>query len=124
MRKYKHSSGPWYTGHLCRDDHSCNCPYIFNEEYMGGIAEVYVNNGKKIGDGGNDAPPLEEAKANQRLISAAPKMYAFLVELEKMGIKDGLFDRTDLDQDTMFLDIMETLDFIDGDKNDSSTESN
>lgn len=85
---------------------------------MGGIAEVFVDNGKWVGKGGNDAPPLEEAKANQRLISVLPKMYVFLVELEKMGIKNELFDRTIFEQDTMFLDIMETLDFIDGEKND------
>ena len=104
MREYKHSSGPWYTGHLCRDDHSCNCPYILNDGYMGGIAEVYVDNEKRIVDGGNDAPPLEEAKANQRLISAATKMYSLLEKVENIDL---------FGYDDIYLDIKETLDFID-----------
>lgn len=56
----------WRPGHLCRDDHSCDCRYIFaDNDTMGAIASVHVDDGK------NDCPPLEEAKANQAFIAAA-----------------------------------------------------
>ncbi|UOR07187.1 hypothetical protein MUN82_08830 [Hymenobacter aerilatus] len=62
---------PWWSGHLHNGEHPCNCPYILDEGYMGGIAEVYVDNGKCVGEGGNDAPPLAEAQANQLFIAHA-----------------------------------------------------
>jgi len=37
---------------------------------MGAIATVHVDNGLPIGEGGNDAPPAEEAAANMRYIAA------------------------------------------------------
>lgn len=79
------SAPPWAAGHLSDDTHSCNCPYILNDQWMSGIATVSVDNGKRIVDGGNDAPPLEEAKANQRLISVAPKLYELLWEVNYVG---------------------------------------
>ena len=66
----KHTKEPWQVPHLARDDTSCNCAHIFAADYLGGIAEVYVDNGKPVSDGGNDCPPLEEAKANARRIVA------------------------------------------------------
>jgi hypothetical protein len=39
-------------------------------------------NGKKISEGGNDCPPLEEAKANACLICAAPDLYEALKAVE------------------------------------------
>lgn len=45
---------------------------------MGSVAQITIDNGKRISDGGNDGPPLEEAKANGRLIAAAPDMLAAL----------------------------------------------
>ncbi|MPR62730.1 hypothetical protein D7027_13045 [Ochrobactrum intermedium] len=45
---------------------------------MGCIATVEVDNGRAVSDGGNDAPPLEEAVANMHLIAAAPDMYEAL----------------------------------------------
>jgi hypothetical protein len=98
----KATPGPWHTGHLCNDSHSCNCPYIFDEQsYMGGIAEVYVDNGiASIADGANDCPPLEEAKANQRFIAlAGTHMPALLAaadaakELADRGFADARFDK-------------------------------
>lgn len=71
----KHSSGPWYPGHLGDDSIGCECQYIVNEGYAGGIAEVYIDNGiKSIADGGNDCPSLEEAIANMHLIAASPDL--------------------------------------------------
>jgi hypothetical protein len=42
--------------------------------FCGSIAYVTVNNGKAVRDGGNDGPPLEQAKANSHLIAAAPAL--------------------------------------------------
>lgn len=69
-----HTPGPWNAGHLGRPDISCECRYILSEGYAGSIAEVSVGNGKPVGDGGNDAPPYDEAVANMRLIAAAPDL--------------------------------------------------
>lgn len=72
-----HTPGPWPVPHFATG-HGCECRYILAGEHMGGIAEVYIDNGKKVGDGGNDCPPTEEAKANARLIAAAPDLLAAL----------------------------------------------
>lgn len=60
-----------FAGHLANPEHSCNCRYIFDEGHMGGIAEVYVDNGLNIIDGGNDAPSKELAIAYLRLLVGA-----------------------------------------------------
>lgn len=73
--------GPWWTPHLSNDATTCNCAYVLNEGYCGAIATIHVDNG----EGGNDSPPLEEAKANGRLIAAAPDLYAALVETLKIA---------------------------------------
>lgn len=71
----KHSSGPWYPGHLGDETIKCDCRYIVNEGFMGGIAEVFVDNGiQSISEGGNDCPPIEEAIANMHLMAASPDM--------------------------------------------------
>ena len=74
-----HTPGPWHVGHFADDSHLCNCTGILSECYAGAVAEIKIGNGIPIGDGGNDCPPLEEAKANGRLIAAAPD-YADAVE--------------------------------------------
>lgn len=62
--------GPWYPGHLGTDS-TCQCRSIVDDGgYMGAIATVHVDNGLAVGDGGNDAPPTEEAAANMRYIAA------------------------------------------------------
>lgn len=57
------TGGRWFTGHLCDDSHSCNCPYIFSEHQngMGAIAT--------IGTTEEEVANIEEAKANQRSIA-------------------------------------------------------
>lgn len=76
--------GAWGAGHLSADDHSCNCPYIFDSGCMGGIATVHVDNGLSISEGGNDGPPLEYAKAIQRHIATFdPKTVLRLIALAK-----------------------------------------
>jgi hypothetical protein len=62
--------GPWYPGHLGTAS-TCQCRSIVDDgSYMGAIATVHVDNGIPIGEGGNDAPPAEEAAANMRYIAA------------------------------------------------------
>lgn len=78
------TQGSWGAGHLANDDMKCNCRYVFSEGHLGGIAEVYVDNGKNIIDGGNDCPTLEEAKANLALIVAMKNaLPGLLDEIEK-----------------------------------------
>lgn len=73
--KGKFTDGPWYPGHLGDETIKCECRSIVSETCMGGVAEVFVDNGLPISDGGNDAPPREEAIANMHLISTAPQMF-------------------------------------------------
>jgi hypothetical protein len=70
-REKKATPGPWSVPHLSSDEAECNCPYILCEGLMGSVADVSVDNGLKVGEGGNDSPPLEEAKANGVFIAHA-----------------------------------------------------
>lgn len=75
------TDAPWHPGHLCRDDHSCNCTSILADNgRMGGVAQVSVD------DGTNDCPPLSEAKANQRFIAtfSPPVVRELLDEIERL----------------------------------------
>jgi len=61
--------GEWYPGHLGTDS-TCQCRSIVDDgRYMGAIATVHVDNGLPVGEGGNDAPPADEAAANMRHIA-------------------------------------------------------
>lgn len=75
----------WHAGHLCRDDHPCDCAYIFDEAHAGGIATVHVSNDLPISEGGNDAPDLELAKLHQAFIAAAnpATILALIAEIER-----------------------------------------
>lgn len=84
MADTKFTKGPWIAGHLGSDS-KCQCQSILAEGYMGCIATVEVDNGRPVSDGGNDAPPLEEAVANMHLIAAAPELYEALERLIKAG---------------------------------------
>lgn len=81
----KYTPGPWFaTNHFANDATPCNCAYVLSEGYAGSICDISVGNGLAIGDGGNDAPPRDEAAANALLIAAAPDMLADLIEAERM----------------------------------------
>lgn len=80
MSEVKFTKGPWFAGHLGSDS-KCQCRGILSEGYMGCIATIEVDNGKAVSNGGNDAPPLDEAIANMRLITAAPELYEALENL-------------------------------------------
>jgi hypothetical protein len=77
----KHTPGPWSLPHFADDAVECNCVYVLSEGYFGSICDIGVDNGKCVSKGGNDDPPLEEAKANARLISAAPDLLVALKDL-------------------------------------------
>jgi len=79
----KATDGEWSIPHLSRVDITCNCPYILAEGYCGSIADISVDNGKKISEGGNDSPPLSEAKANGELIAFLVNNAGKIVELIK-----------------------------------------
>jgi hypothetical protein len=51
-----------------------------SESYAGGICTVQVDNGLRIGEGGNDAPPRDEAIANMHLIAAAPELLQLVAQ--------------------------------------------
>ncbi|KQQ46475.1 hypothetical protein ASF69_04395 [Rhizobium sp. Leaf311] len=61
--------GPWHAGHLGGGG-KCQCQSILSEGISGAICTIHVDNGKLIGEGGNDAPPLSEAIANMHYIAA------------------------------------------------------
>lgn len=71
--------GPWEPGCFVNPDSKCHCSYIFSEGYNGSVAKVSVDNECFIQHGGNDSPKLVEARANARLIAAAPDGYALAV---------------------------------------------
>lgn len=74
----EHSSLPWRPGHLLDDNHTCNCRYIFaNEDRMGAVGEVYIDDGK------NDCPSVEAAKENLRFIVCAVNCHEELLAAAK-----------------------------------------
>lgn len=81
--KAVHTPGPWMPGHFVDENSGCKCRCILSERYMGAIAEIRIDNGLPISEGGNDCPPLEEAKANGRLIAAAPDLFEIVTRMVK-----------------------------------------
>jgi hypothetical protein len=63
----QHTPGPWIVPHFARDEVKCNCGYVFSEfqHGMGSICDV---------NHGAEDEPVEIAKANARLIAAAPDL--------------------------------------------------
>lgn len=61
--------GEWFTGHLCNDNHGCDCPYIYSDcqNGMGAIAT--------IGTTDEEVATIDEAKANQAIIAAAVNFF-------------------------------------------------
>lgn len=52
------------------------------------IACIDLSNRLPISEGGNDAPPLDEARANARLISRSPELRALLVRMIEGSPRD------------------------------------
>lgn len=78
----KRTQGIWLEPHIVDDEVTCNCKWILAEGYCGSVCEISVDNGKLVGEGGNDSPPLEEAKANAQFIALAPTMVEIIKELQ------------------------------------------
>jgi hypothetical protein len=77
-----HTRGDWYaTNHFADQSTPCNCAYVLSDGYAGSVCQISINNGRSIGDGGNDCPPAHEAAANGRLIALTPRMYEALVAI-------------------------------------------
>lgn len=94
----QHTPGPWHAGCFLDATSKCQCTFILSEGYCGSIAVVSVDNGKSIGDGGNDSPPLDEARANARLLAAAPELLDLLRHM--LGAIDGnSIDSAEIDGD-------------------------
>jgi hypothetical protein len=72
--------GPWSVPHFAtaKDENDCTCTYVLADTMFGAVCSVHIDNGKRVGDGGNDCPSPEEAKANAHLISAAPDLLSAL----------------------------------------------
>ena len=63
-------------------DTECQCKSVVGEHGgFGAIAIICSDNGKRIGDGGNDAPSEPEAKANARRIARVPFLEAEIIHL-------------------------------------------
>ena len=63
-------------------DTECQCKSVVGDHGgFGAIAIICSDNGKRIGDGGNDAPSEPEAKANARRIASVPSLEA---EIERL----------------------------------------
>lgn len=73
------TQGDWSIPHFADDTTTCNCVYVLSEGYAGSICDIGVDNGLKIADGGNDDPPLEEAKANAQFIPMAHNAFPRLL---------------------------------------------
>ena len=92
----KATPGEWSIPHLSDDSIFCNCGYILHEGHAGSIATVSVDDGKRIADGGNDCPPINEAKANGVFIAIThnlnpgASMVAAADEIERLR---GLVER-------------------------------
>lgn len=71
--EFKGTKGEWTLPHFADPKSNCKCGYVLCERYCGSVATVnYSNDGDDWREG--DYPPLEEAKYNAYLISAAPEL--------------------------------------------------
>ena len=75
MSEAKHTPGPWSVPHFAQDEVGCDCAYVLCDGVMGAVCTITVS---KEGDD----PPIEQAKANARLIAAAPDLLAALKRVE------------------------------------------
>ena len=69
--------GPWSLPHLADDAVDCDCGYVFATPESLTVATVHKNN---LTDRYQSVyPDIEQAKANARIIAAAPEMLLMLI---------------------------------------------
>lgn len=96
-KTFNHTAGEWSPGHLGREDMKCQCQYIFGGDYLGAIGEVYIDNGiRGLENGENDCPPKKEAVANLHLMAASSDLLdAAIMAFENMEEIGGNFEDGD-----------------------------
>jgi hypothetical protein len=78
--EFKGTKGEWYMPHLSDDDAKCNCPFVLCDSLHSSIGTIKVielevlPEQEKGTSFENEYPTLEEAKANGKLIAAAPDL--------------------------------------------------
>lgn len=86
-----HTPGPWSIPHFAVDDCKCNCKYVLAEYGgMGSIATVNHCQSEDYPWGDDEGPDMAQAKANARLIAAAPKLLEALREIATGRDKSGM----------------------------------
>lgn len=89
MEDFKGTKGEWSLPHFADPNSKCKCGYVLCEQYCGSVATInYSNEGDDWRDG--DFPPIEEAKYNAYLISAAPMLLFELQELVRICKANGI----------------------------------
>lgn len=78
--EFKGTKCEWTLPHFADPKSNCKCGYVLCEKYCGSVATVnYSNDSDNWRNGGY--PPVEEAKYNAYLISAAPELLQVLIYL-------------------------------------------
>lgn len=77
--QFRGTKSPWSVPHICLENLPCNCTFVLSEQYMGSVCDInYSAEGADWKEG--DHAPLEEARANGFLISAAPDLLSAAIE--------------------------------------------
>jgi hypothetical protein len=87
--------GPWDCHY--GSDAVCQCRSVVGMHGgFGSLAQISVDNGLPISEGGNDAPDEPQAKGNARLIAAAPTIAALAItqaeEIERLRAAVGILE--------------------------------
>ena len=89
MEYFKGTKREWSLPHFADPNSKCKCGYVLCEQYCGSVATInYSNECDDWRDG--DFPPIEEAKYNAYLISAAPMLLFELQELVRICKANGI----------------------------------
>jgi len=79
--EFKGTQGDW-SCHLVNDDVACNCTFVLSDQEPICIATIHYKKDDSLEE--SEYPELERAKANTKLILAAPKLLEALKEMVEM----------------------------------------